>query len=112
MSAMTLAGVNPPARTRRPSFADLSVNVKVLAAVATAAAVAVIVGITGLVALGNASDSAQLIYQSNVASIKAVGQIKFYATQTRSDAANQALSTTAEQTQTFTDAVATDIKNF
>ncbi|MEU4235931.1 MCP four helix bundle domain-containing protein [Actinoplanes sp. NPDC026619] len=112
MSAMTLAGLNPPTRTRRSSFADLSVNVKVLAAVATAAAVALVVGILGLVALSDASASAQLIYTSNVGSVKAVGQIRYYATQTRSDAANQALSTTAASTQSFADDVATDIKDF
>jgi hypothetical protein len=63
-------------RTGRLSFADLSVNVKVLAAVTTAALAALVVGILGLTSLAGASPSAERIYRSNVASIKAVGQLK------------------------------------
>ncbi|SNY53550.1 methyl-accepting chemotaxis protein [Paractinoplanes atraurantiacus] len=106
MSSMTLS-----AGPRRASFADLSVSVKVIASVTTAALVALIVGIVGLVSLGRASDSAQLIYASNVASIKAIGQIRFVMTKTRSDVANQALSLTADTTKQFTDDVNTDIEN-
>ncbi|MFD0516618.1 methyl-accepting chemotaxis protein [Paractinoplanes durhamensis] len=109
---MTITGAGVSAPRRRPSLADLSVNVKVLFAVAVAALVALVVGITGLVSLGNASDSAQLIYKSNVASVKSVGQIRYWATQTRSDTANQALSVTAATTQQFAEAVATDIESF
>jgi methyl-accepting chemotaxis protein len=112
MSAATIAQTGVTARPRRASFADLSVNVKVLLAVTTAAVVALAVGLTGLVSLSKASDSAQLIYKSNVASVKSVGQIRYWATQTRSDAANQALSPTAATTQQFTDAVGKDIENF
>ncbi|MEV4349271.1 methyl-accepting chemotaxis protein [Actinoplanes sp. NPDC049596] len=111
---MTLsAGYGAPAGAarRRSSFADLSVSVKVIASVATAAVVALIVGIVGLVSLGNASDSAQLIYRSNVTGIKAIGDIKFIMTKTRSDVANQALSLTPETTQQFTNDVKTDIAN-
>lgn len=60
MSAVTLtagAGTESGARTRRSSLADLSVNVKVLAAVATAALVALVVGIMGLSALSSASST-------------------------------------------------------
>src|SRR5882724_10909766 len=77
---------------RRFSFADLSVNAKISAAVGLAALVALVVGVTGLLALGKASNSAQLIYTSNVASIEAAGQIKAAVTQARVDLANQALS--------------------
>ncbi|GIF26934.1 methyl-accepting chemotaxis protein [Actinoplanes tereljensis] len=112
MTAATIVKTGVTARPRRATFADLSVNIKVLLAVATAAAVALVVGITGLVSLGNASESAQLIYKSNVASVKAVGQVRYWATQTRTDAANQALSTTAATTKKFTDSVATDIAGF
>jgi methyl-accepting chemotaxis protein len=97
---------------RRPSFADLSVNVKVLAAVATAALVALTVGIVGLVSLSSASGSAQLIYTSNVASIKAVGQLRWVATQARVDTANQALSITDASTKKFADSFGNDEKNF
>ncbi|GAA0583744.1 hypothetical protein GCM10010172_80860 [Paractinoplanes ferrugineus] len=112
MSTVVIGGTSIAARPRRVSFADLSVNVKVLLAVATAALVALIVGIAGLVALSRTSESAQLIYKSNVSSIKSVGQIRYWATQTRSDAANQALSLTPETTRQFTSDVATDMANF
>ncbi len=102
----------PGRAARRKSFADLSVNVKVLAAVAVAAVVALVVGIVGLVALSGASDSAQRIYTSNVASIKAVGQLRWVATQARVDTANQALSTDAASTKKFADAFANDEKTF
>jgi methyl-accepting chemotaxis protein len=112
MSTVAISGTSIAARPRRASFADLSVNVKVLLAVVTAAVVALIVGIAGLMSLSGASDSAQLIYQSNVASVKQVGQIRYWATQTRSDAANQALSTTAATTSQFTEAVTADMASF
>ena len=73
-------------RSRRPSFADLSVNIKVIAAVGVAALVALVVGVMGLSSLSGASNSAQLIYTSNVSSIKAVGLIKYWVTQTNVDA--------------------------
>ena len=72
MSAIAAAR---PTRGRR-SFADLSVNTKVLTAVLVAALVALTVGVLGLRALSGASDSAQLIYRSNVASITALGQVR------------------------------------
>ncbi|WP_097319243.1 methyl-accepting chemotaxis protein [Paractinoplanes atraurantiacus] len=109
MSLSTGIGVPSDGAPRRTSLADLSVSAKVIASVATAALVALIVGIVGLVSLSRASDSAQLIYRTNVASIKAIGQMKFIMTKTRSDAANQALSLTPETTKTFTDDVKADI---
>nr|WP_221330089.1 methyl-accepting chemotaxis protein [Actinoplanes sp. L3-i22] len=97
---------------RRGSFADLSVRVKVVAAVVTAAVVALVVGLVGLVSLSSASSSAQLIYHSNVASIKAVGQLKGVVTQARVDAANQALSTDDASTKKFADAFTADLQSF
>ncbi|MFG1606076.1 methyl-accepting chemotaxis protein [Actinoplanes sp. NPDC049265] len=99
-------------RPRRASFADLSVSVKVIAAVATAALVALAVGIVGLVSLGQASDSAQLMYRSNVASIRAVGQLRYVVTQARVDTANQALSVDAASTKKFGDGFRTDLESF
>ena len=96
--------VAPPAGGRR-SLADLSVNIKILAAVGLAAVIALLVGLLGLSALGATSDSAQLIYRSNVASIKAIGVVDGAMTQVRSDAANQALSLDAAATTRFTEAV-------
>jgi methyl-accepting chemotaxis protein len=102
----------PDTRNRRPSFADLSVSVKVLAAVATAALVALIVGIHGLTSLSEASRSAQLIYRGNVTSIKAVGQLRGVVLQARVDTANQALSVDAASTKKFADAFAADLQSF
>jgi methyl-accepting chemotaxis protein len=97
---------------RRRSFADLSVKVKIIAAVVTAALVALIIGLLGLTALADASDSAQRIYTSNVTSIKAVGQVKAVVLQARVDTANQALSVDAASTKKFTDAYFADLQAF
>src|SRR5689334_17245289 len=92
MSVLALTEPVTAAGVRRRSFDDLSVSVKVLTAVSAAAVVALVVGIMGLVALNNVSNSAQLIYQSNVASIRAVGQLRADVNAVRLDTANQALS--------------------
>jgi methyl-accepting chemotaxis protein len=94
----------------RRSFADLSVNIKILMAVGLAALVALLVGVLGLSALSDASGSAQLIYRSNVASIKALGVADGAMTQVRSDAANQALSLDAAATARFTKAVTSGLQ--
>jgi methyl-accepting chemotaxis protein len=97
---------------RRSFIADLSVNVKVIAAVATAALVALVVGMVGLTSLSRASDSAQLIYRTNVTSIKAVGEIKNVVSQARVDTANQALSVDDASTKKFGDALTADLRAF
>ena len=99
-------------RARRSSFADLSVNAKISAAVGVASLVALVVGVTGLISLGKASASAQLIYRSNVASIEAAGQIKGSVTQARVDLANQALSPDAASLAKFTNAFTADLQAF
>jgi methyl-accepting chemotaxis protein len=63
------------APSKRRSFRDLSVNVKILMAIAVSILVGVIVGLLSLSALSKASDNAQLLYTSNIASITAVGQL-------------------------------------
>ena len=78
---------------RRRFFADLSVNIKILAAIGVAVLVAITVGIVGLLALSSASASAQVISFNNVASIKAVGDIQSSTSQARLDLANHAIST-------------------
>jgi methyl-accepting chemotaxis protein len=111
----TLVSSAPVAATsgaRRSSLADLSVSVKVITAVATAALVALIVGILGLTSLSDASNSASLIYSSNVASIKAVGQLRAVILQARVDITNQALSVDPASTAKFGDAATADIRNF
>jgi methyl-accepting chemotaxis protein len=93
-------------------FNNLSVRVKVLAAVAVAALVALVVGISGLVALSNTNDSAQLLYKSNIASLKAVGQIRAALNKARADIANQAISLDAASTAKFGKAFDGDAADF
>jgi methyl-accepting chemotaxis protein len=112
MSVLALTEPVTAAGVRRRSFDDLSVSVKVLAAVSAAALVALVVGIMGLVALSNVSASARLIYQSNVASIKAVGLIRAQVSAVRLDTANQALSINDASTEKFTAKFNTDVAAF
>jgi len=113
MSAMTLSiPAGGAGRTRKASLADLSVNVKVIAAVGVAALVALVVGVLGLVSLGGASDSAQLIYSSNISSIKGVAQIKLVLMQARVDVTNQALAATPAGTGKFAAAYQQDAQSF
>ena len=115
MGVMTIsagAGAGAGVRPRRRSLADLSVSVKVLAAVTTAALVALIVGVIGLVSLAAASNSAQLIFTSNVGSIKAVGQLKAVILQARVDLANQALSVDVASTKKFADSYTANLQTF
>ncbi len=107
----TLTASTKPVPGRR-SFADLSVNVKILGAVSIAALVALLVGINGISALSDASAAAQHIYGSNLTSIKAVGDIQTVVTQTRTDLANQALSPDAASTAKFTQAFEADLDTF
>ncbi|HEY0001175.1 MAG TPA: methyl-accepting chemotaxis protein, partial [Actinoplanes sp.] len=109
---MSTTIVRTPARSGRPSFGDLSVKIKVIAAVTVAAIVALVVGIIGLSSLSAASESAQLIYKSNVTSIKAVGDLKAALTQSRLDVTNQALSQDAASTKKFADNFTKDVQTF
>jgi methyl-accepting chemotaxis protein len=90
----------------RLSFADLRVNTKILTAVAVAGIVALAVGVTGLVALGRASGSAQRIYRGNLASVSALGDVRAAMLQVRLDGSSQfiaqgrAAKTAAAQTFT------------
>ncbi len=73
MSSSVLA-----APSKRRVFGDLSVNIKILTAIVVAVLVGVIVGLMSVSALGESSDSAQLLGGgpvSNVASVTAVGQM-------------------------------------
>jgi methyl-accepting chemotaxis protein len=99
---MTVDAASSPARGRF-SFADLRVNTKILTAVAVAGIVALAVGVTGLVALGRASGSAQRIYGANLVSVSALGDVRAAILQVRLDGSSQfiaqgaAAKTTAEQ---------------
>ncbi|MCU7722620.1 methyl-accepting chemotaxis protein [Actinoplanes sp. KI2] len=99
-------------RTRGRSVSDLSVRVWILASAVVAALVALVVGVMGLVSLSRASDSANLIYSSNVASIKTLGDIRYVVAQANVALSNQALSTTDASTATFTTAYKQALENF
>ncbi|WP_433789261.1 methyl-accepting chemotaxis protein [Actinoplanes sp. CA-252034] len=83
-------------------FDDLSVNVKILAVVVAGVVVAVVVGVFGLMELRHSSQAAELILTSNVASIKAVGELKTAFYRTRLSTANQAIAQDQTEIGTFT----------
>jgi methyl-accepting chemotaxis protein len=91
------------------SIADLSVKVKILAGIGVAVVVAVMVGVVGLTALSTTSESAQVIYRSNVASIKAIGLIETTTRQARLDVANQAISQDAPTVEKYTQALTANL---
>ena len=101
-----------PVASRRRSPSDLPVAAKILTAIAVALAVAITVGLSGLSALGKASGSAQLIYTSNVASLKAVADMRVMQKQIRTDVANHALAPTAEAKAKASAAITADNKTF
>ncbi|HET9518315.1 MAG TPA: MCP four helix bundle domain-containing protein, partial [Actinoplanes sp.] len=109
---MTTVTTSAEHARRRRSFSDLSVNVKVLTAVATAALVALLVGINGIRSLSEASADAQRLYENNLISIKAVGDLQTTVAQTRTDLANQVLSADEASTTRFTEAVRRDLVAF
>jgi methyl-accepting chemotaxis protein len=109
---MTTAVLAAPGSGRRQGFADLSVKIKILAAIGVAVAATLMVGFVGLKALSSASSSAQLIYNSNVTSIKAVGLIDTAIRQARLDMVNQALSIDEASTAKFTESFTADLQAF
>ncbi|WP_245923725.1 methyl-accepting chemotaxis protein [Paractinoplanes atraurantiacus] len=111
MSLLT-TNEHAPATRKGFSFSDLGVSAKVLIAVGVAALVALVVGILGIVALSQVNDKAQLISKSNIASIKAVGQIRAAISATRIDLSMQALSVTAATTQQYTESFTKDLEAF
>jgi methyl-accepting chemotaxis protein len=99
-----------PARGRR-TFADLGVNIKIVTAICVAVLVAVAVGLLALQALSSASASAQRIYSSNVASIKALGDLEAAMVQARVDVANHAISQDEPTMAKYAQAFETDLRN-
>ncbi len=106
----TTADTSMPARGRR-SFADLGVNIKIVTAIGVAILVAVAVGLLALQALSSASASAQRIYSSNVASVKALGDLDAAMAQTSLDLANHAISQDEATMAKYAQAFATDLRN-
>jgi methyl-accepting chemotaxis protein len=93
-------------------FADLSIKVKILAAVGVAALVALAVGLVGLVALSEASVSAQLIYADNVGEVHAMGQISASSAQTRVDLANHVISEDSATRAIYAQSFEADLATF
>ncbi|WP_308195601.1 methyl-accepting chemotaxis protein [Dactylosporangium sp. AC04546] len=109
---MDIASGGAPAPARRASFADLSVNMKIVIAVFAAVVVAIVVGIVGLLKLRDSSEAAARISGGTVASVKAVGDIKTAVYQARLAAANQAVSQTPQDIANYTQQFNTHVKEF
>ncbi|GAB7045993.1 hypothetical protein JCM9534A_11190 [Catenuloplanes indicus JCM 9534] len=80
--------------SRRNRFDDMSLNKKILTAVVTGVLAAGVVGGVGLLKLHEAAQSADLIYESSVANIRSVSEIKSEIYKARLAAANEAISRT------------------
>jgi len=91
---------------------DLSVNVKILFAIVVAVVVAVLIGVVGLLRLRDASDAAQRISVSNVASIKAVRQVQAAYLQARLTLLNQAVSQSKTDVAGYTAEFDTRVQEF
>jgi methyl-accepting chemotaxis protein len=106
---MTTPSVTPP---RRPSFADLSVNIKIISAILLAVVVAVVVGIVGLAGLDKVKTAADNIANGNVPSINEVGLLDAVVAQAQSDLANATISVDDATTQTFLSSFNDDVQEF
>ncbi|MEU4690242.1 methyl-accepting chemotaxis protein [Actinoplanes sp. NPDC023714] len=109
MSAMTAEAVMPRTSSRG-YWADLSVNIKILVAVAVASVVALLIGVLGLRALGESSDTAQQIYRSNLLGVAALGSLQNSMTQARLDLSNNAVMRDPTTKQQFAESFAADVK--
>ncbi len=92
--------------------AVLGVRGKILVTASIGLLVAVVVGIVGLVSLARASDSANRIYTSNVASVSVLGDVRAAVAQARVDAAQHAISQDVATMAKFEEAFTTDVKMF
>ncbi|OJF12007.1 methyl-accepting chemotaxis protein [Couchioplanes caeruleus] len=95
---------------KRPPLADLSVKFKILAAVLVGTVVSLVVGVVGLMALRQSSDTAQAIYGTNVTSIEALGDLQQAMAQARLDVANHALSQDDEHMNSYGAAFAKNLE--
>ena len=90
-------------------FGDLGVKTKILAAVCAAVLMGLVVGLVTLSALSASSDRAQLMYESNIASIKILGDLDAMVRQTRVDLRDQLISQDDAGIQKFTQAYQSDV---
>jgi methyl-accepting chemotaxis protein len=73
-------------------FADLSVGTKILAAVAAVAVVAVGIGVLSMLRLDSVQQRAEVISDSNLVSMRALGDVRAATLQSRVELANHAIS--------------------
>ena len=105
-------GVTTEGRRQRNWFADLGVNAKILLTIAAAVVVAVVVGVVGLAKLRDASNSAQVIYSSNVTGLEGVSRLRAAIVHTRLAAANQAISQNEDDVTTYTNGFDIQVKEY
>ncbi|MBB4755106.1 methyl-accepting chemotaxis protein [Actinoplanes lobatus] len=96
--------------TRRRSFNDLSVNVKIVSAVAVSSLVALTVSVMGWQGLGETNGYADKLYNSNVASVTALGDMKAAFFKTRGDLNGHAAVRTEAGKAQYREALAADQK--
>ncbi|WP_308201171.1 Tar ligand binding domain-containing protein [Paractinoplanes maris] len=103
MSTVVMS-VAPTGKRSRFALADLPVSTKVLASVSVAGLVAVVVGLSGLLALSSATKATERLY-GNVDATGAVGELNAAMLQSRLTLGNHAVSrdqaTKAKYEQTF-----------
>src|SRR5690554_5445248 len=82
---MELVMSDVPAQSRSffSRLQDLSIRSKVLAAVVVAAAMAVLVGVLGLVALGSSAQNTEDLYEDNILGIRYVANMRYSSAQMR-----------------------------
>nr|WP_308016443.1 methyl-accepting chemotaxis protein [Jidongwangia harbinensis] len=90
-------------------MADLSVNIKIAFAIGVAVLVAVAVGVTGMVALNAASESAQRISR-NATSTEAVGDVRGSMLQAMVNIANHAITTDPAAKNRYEQAFVADLE--
>ncbi|MGX6603323.1 methyl-accepting chemotaxis protein [Micromonosporaceae bacterium Da 78-11] len=98
----------PPARRSAGSrvFGNLGVAGRILLAVGAASLVAVIVGVMGLISLGNTADATQEMYENNVRGVGLAQEMRYQMVSIRYDSAAAAVAAAADKAR-FNDARAT-----
>jgi methyl-accepting chemotaxis protein len=107
---MTTTTEQSPRSRRRLS--DLSVRIKITAAVLTAIVVAVLIGVLGIASLGKTNAAADKLYSSNIASLTAIARADLAALQTRLDVVSHAVSLDAAGKQRYRQAIENDRRAF
>jgi methyl-accepting chemotaxis protein len=85
---------------------DLGVRAKILLAVTVAAAVAAIVGVLGISALGTTNDAARAMYTENFRGMEAASELRHLGVAMRLDSTNPVLSREPAMRKTYTDSLA------